>query len=312
MIVRLCLLTVLSCSILFSSDVYAAKKRKSASSSVQSISAPLETSLVVNTNNGKVLHAKNAKKKIYPASLTKIMTLYLTFDAIESGKLSLNQKLLVSKRAENMRPCKLGLRAGESISVRDCILALVVRSANDAAVVLAERISGSEERFAKLMTLKAKQIGMRDTNFKNASGWHDSAQYTTALDLAKLAMATKHNHKRFYPFFSRTSFEYKGKLVRSHNRVTMTYAGAEGMKTGYTRAAGYNLVTVASRQGKSLVGVVTGGKSSSKRDAKMVELLNRHFAESKITSRNFVDDDFLSSKRQIKGKTVKSVEKFGA
>lgn len=238
---------------------------------------PIQTSLVIDAKSGKVLHAHNSQIRVYPASLTKLMTLYLLFESIESGNLSLNKKLIVSEKASKMPPCKLGLKAGESITVREAINALIVKSANDAAVTVAENLKGSEKAFAHLMNIKAKQLGMKNTYFKNASGWHDPLQQTTARDMAKLAMALKKNYPKYYPLFSKTSFVFRGNIVNGHNHVTKNYQGAEGLKTGFTNPAGYNLVTTASRNGKSLIAVVTGGKSAATRDQKMVGLLNQHF-----------------------------------
>lgn len=218
---------------------------------------PIQTSLVLDGKTGKVLHAVNAQKKIYPASLTKVMTIYLMFEALQSGKLSLDDKFYVSHNATKALPTKLYLVAGEKISVLDTIYALTMRSANDAAVAVAENMAGSEKKFARLMTIKARQLGMKDTNFTNASGWHDPKQYTTAVDLAKLTMAVKQNFPEYYKLFSQNSFVYKGKTINTHNKVAVTYPGAEGLKTGYHIPAGCNLITTASRDGKSLVAIVT-------------------------------------------------------
>jgi D-alanyl-D-alanine carboxypeptidase (penicillin-binding protein 5/6) len=237
------------------------------------------TSLVVDLKTGKVLHEQNASTRIHPASLTKLMTLYLTFESVESGKLSINQKLRVSEKAEKMKPCKLGLLKGEYITVRDAILATSIKSANDAAVTLSENIAKSEANFAMLMNSKARQLGMRNTKFKNASGWHHPEQKTTAKDLAKLAIALKRDFPRFYHIFSKTSFVYKGNVINGHNNVTANYAYAEGLKTGYTGPSGFNLVTVASKYNKTLVGVVTGSPTASSRDQKMVKLLDENFAK---------------------------------
>lgn len=256
-----------------SGEVFAGKKKKPQSV----ILAPIPTSLVVDTKTGKVLHAENAKERIYPASLTKLMTLYMMFEAIDSGKLSMNKRLYVSKKAERIPPTKLYLKAGEYISVKDAILALIVKSANDVAIAVAEDMAGSEEAFARRMTIKAFQLGMRDTNFTNSHGLHHNAQKATAIDLAKLSIALKRDFPRFYPLFAKNSFEFRGKKVNGHNRVTANYKYAEGLKTGFTTPSGFNLVTTASRGNKSLVGVVTGGKSASQRDQKMVKLLDKHF-----------------------------------
>lgn len=234
-------------------------------------------SLVIDAETGVVLHQENAGKRRYPASLVKMMTLYLTFQAIESGKLSMNSKLKVSSRAAGQPPSKLRLRRGSTISVKDAVLAVIIKSANDAAVVLAEGIAGSEWQFAIMMNRMAKRLGMKNTTFRNASGLHNRAQKTTAYDMARLAVALRRDHSSFYHLFDRTKFFYNGKVYKSHNRVAKTYRGADGLKTGYIRAAGYNLVTSARRSGRSVVAVVMGGRSGKRRDRHMVKLLDRSF-----------------------------------
>ena len=251
---------------------------------VASAPTPIQTSLVVDGKTGKILHEHNARERIYPASLTKIMTLYLLFEALESGKLSLDQRLPVSKYASEAMPLKLFLKPGDHITVRDAALAIPIKSANDVARVVAEAISGSEDKFAKLMTARAKQLGMKDTTFANASGWHDPRQKTTAIDLAKLAIAIKRDFPQYYHLFSETSFEFRGKRIHGHNKVVAMYPGAEGLKTGYTIPAGRNLITTATRGNKSLVGVITGSPSTTFRDNKMVTLLDKHFGTQPITT----------------------------
>ena len=241
------------------------------------LKSPVQTSLVIDAKSGKVLQSHNSQIPIYPASLTKLMTLYLMFESIEAGKLSLDKKLLVSAKASQMPPCKLGLKAGETITVREAINGLIIKSANDAAVTVAENMKGSEKAFAHLMNVKAKQLGMKNTYFKNASGWHDPLQQTTARDIAKLAMALKRDYPKYYPLFSKTSFVFRGNIINGHNRVIKNYQGAEGMKTGFHTPAGYNLVTTASRNGKSLIAVVTGSRSAVSRDQKMIGLLDHYF-----------------------------------
>ena len=245
------------------------------------LASPVQTSLVIDSKTGKVLHEKNARVRIYPASLTKLMTLYLTFESLKSNKISMNRKLYVSKNAENMKPCKLGLKSGETITVREAILAVAIKSANDVATTLAENLSGSEAKFAKLMTIRAHQLGMKDTYFANPSGWHHELQKTTAVDLAKLSIALKRDFPEYYPIFSLNNFEYKGKIYNGHNKVAANYVGAEGLKTGFTIPAGYNLITAASRGNKSLVAVVTGGRSAASRDSDMIQLLDNHFGVEK-------------------------------
>ena len=257
--------------------ILAMSSAHSANKKSKTPSRPKQTSIVVNMDDGSVAHFEGANKKIYPASLTKLMTVYLTFDAVKKGKLKLAQKLKTSKAAAKMKPCKLGLGVGQRITVDEAIDALIVRSANDAAVVLAEAIAGDEKRFASLMTRKARKLGMSSTTFKNASGWHHKDQKSTAIDMAKLAIALKRDYPQYYNRFAKTKFVFNGQTVYGHNKVTKQYAGAEGMKTGYTSHAGYNLVTTASRDGTSLVAVVTGGPTSAKRNKKTMDLLDKGF-----------------------------------
>lgn len=251
-----------------------------------------ESAIVVDADNGRILHKKDAYKKIYPASLTKLMTIYIVLDNVQEGKIKLDEKLIVSKKAANMRPSKLGLRYGEKIIVEDAIHAVNIKSANDAAVVLSERLAGSEEKFKIEMNKTAKKLGMRMTNFENSSGWHHNKQKTTAADMAKLAIALKRDFKQYMHWFSKEQFTYKGKIIKGHNKITSTYEGAEGLKTGYTAPSGYNLITSAVRDGKNLVAVVTGGKTSDKRDKKMVALLDRYFQDHKIKSDVFAAAEY--------------------
>lgn len=233
--------------------------------------------LVVDVDTGKILESTNGKTAIYPASLTKLMTVYLVFEAIEAGKLSMDDYIPVSQRAAHVIPLKLGLRAGQTIKVRDAVNGTIIHSANDAAIVLGEKIGVSEENFAILMTKRAHSLGMKDTQFMNAAGFHHSRQKTTPIDLAKLTMALERDFPQYYSLFKQTSFEFAGRTIRGHNRVTENYAGVEFGKTGFTSAAGCNLVTVAERGDKRLVGIVTGSKSSASRNQKMMSLLDKHF-----------------------------------
>lgn len=234
-------------------------------------------SLVIDADTGAVLHQENAGKTRYPASLTKMMTLYLTFQALERGTLAMNKKLQVSAHAASQKPSVIGLRPGQTIAVQDLVNAVIIKSANDASVVLAEGLSGSEWQFSMLMTRTAKSLGMKNTNFSNASGLPDNRQVTTAYDLARLAVALRRDYPAYYPMFARASFTYNGNTYYTHNRVTKNYRGADGLKTGYIRASGFNLVTSARRGSKSLVGVVMGGRSIKSRDTNMVKLLDQAF-----------------------------------
>lgn len=235
-------------------------------------------SIVVEAKTGRILHATNAETRNYPASLTKIMTLFMTFEALKTGKLKLKQKLKVSRVAEGRSPSKLGLRRGQTITVENAIKALVTKSANDVATVLAEALGGTERKFAVLMTKRARSLGMKDTTFKNASGLPNRGQLSTARDMAILARAVLYGHPRMYSHFSRRSFTYQGRTYKSHNRLMSRYKGMDGIKTGYIRASGFNLVASARRGGKRVIAVVFGGKTSKSRDRHVARLLDRGFA----------------------------------
>lgn len=244
-------------------------------------SARVEAEILVDVAAGAVLAARNADEPVAPASLTKMMTLYLTFRAIEAGQLKLASKLKVSSRAAAMPPTKLGLKAGSTIAVEDAILGLVTRSANDAASVLAEALGGTEDRFASVMTRNARRLGMTRTVFRNASGLPDSEQRTTARDLSRLAMHLIEDYPDHYWYFSRRSFSYAGRTHGNHNRLLASYPGMDGLKTGYTRVSGFNLAASAVRGGRRLVGVVIGGATAGARDARMVDLLDDGFAKAR-------------------------------
>lgn len=237
------------------------------------------SSIVVNAVTGEVLHADKPNRKAFPASLTKMMTLYMVFEALDQGRLTMNQRLKVSKRATKMPPSKLGLGRGQSIRVRDAIMALVTKSANDVAVVVAEALGGSESNFAKLMTQKARALGMSKTTFRNASGLPNSKQLSTARDMVRLAQALMRHFPHHYKVFSARSYSYKGRKYPNHNKLLKNYSGTDGIKTGYTHASGYNLVASAVRGGHRLIGVVFGGKTGKSRDRHMRKLLDKGFAK---------------------------------
>lgn len=236
-------------------------------------------SLVMDAETGQVLHARNANDRNYPASLTKMMTLYMTFQALERGELRLNQRLPVSRRAQGMTPSKLGLRAGSTITVENAILALVTKSANDVAVVLAEALGGTEFKFALKMTEEARRIGMSRTTFRNASGLPNRGQLSTAHDMAILARTLIDRFPQYYDYFSVESFTYKGRTYGNHNNLLGDYRGTDGIKTGYIRASGFNLVASVRRQGRRLIAVVFGGRSVRSRDRHMVALLDKGFGK---------------------------------
>lgn len=234
-------------------------------------------SIVIDADSGVVLHERHADKKRHPASLTKVMTLMLLFDAINEGRVGLRDRIKISRYAASMVPSKIGLPVGSSIRVKDAIYALVTKSANDVAVAMAEHLGGSEKNFAKMMTAKARSMGMRQTTFRNASGLHHPKQISTARDMAKMARALIHNYPRQYKYFSRQYFTYRGKTYRNHNRLLGKYKGMDGLKTGYIGASGFNLVASAVRGNNRIIGVVFGGRTTKTRNNHMVNLLDAGF-----------------------------------
>lgn len=232
--------------------------------------------IVVDAKTGKVLYSEDADSLRYPASLTKMMTLYLTFEALEAGKISKSTPVPFSKRASAEPPSKLGVRAGKSITVEQAIFSLVTRSANDASTALAELLGGSEERFGRIMTNKARALGMTRTTYRNANGLPNTAQMTTARDQARLGIALRQHFPQYYSYFSTRSFRFGKQTIGNHNRLLGNVRGVDGIKTGYTRASGFNLVTSAQADGRSIVGVVLGGKSGGSRDAQMRALVAKY------------------------------------
>lgn len=235
---------------------------------------------VINAQTGRVLHQENANKILHPASLTKMMTLLMAFEAIDQRRLKVYDRVVISKHAASMIPSKLDLPVGSTIKVRDAIQALTVKSANDVAVALAEKLGGSEKNFAKLMTRKARKLGMRKTRFVNASGLHHPQQVSTARDMSILARTLLTEYEKYYPYFSKTEFKYRGKTYKSHNRLLSNYEGMDGFKTGYIRASGFNLVSSAVRDDTRLIGVVFGGKTGTLRNNQMAMILDQSFAKS--------------------------------
>ncbi|WP_425902731.1 D-alanyl-D-alanine carboxypeptidase [Agrobacterium radiobacter] len=242
--------------------------------SVQTAKAdPKYAGIVIDAKTGKVLYGEDPDGLRYPASLTKMMTLYLTFEALNTGRISLDSKVPVSANAAKEPPSKLGVRAGGSITVEQAILALVTRSANDMATALGEYIGGSEDRFARMMTAKARALGMTRTTYRNANGLPNTAQMTTARDQARLGVALRQHFPQYYGYFSTRTFNFGKQVIGNHNRLVGTVKGVDGIKTGYTRAAGSNLATSAQIDGRSIVAVVLGGRSSAARDATMRKLV---------------------------------------
>jgi D-alanyl-D-alanine carboxypeptidase len=258
--------------------------------------SPQFSSIIVDGNSGAVLSSNNPDGIRRPASLTKIMTLYLLFERLDTGKMKLDTEMEVSEHASEQAPTKLGLKPGQTLKVEDAIKGLVTRSANDAAVVIAEAIAGDEDEFAKLMTRKARALGMSKTTYRNASGLPNDEQLTTARDQATLGRAIQDRYPRYYRYFATTVFNYRGQSIRNHNRLLGNVEGIDGIKTGYTHASGFNLVSSMRRGNRHLVGVVLGGRSGGSRDATMRSLLAENLEKgatkrtvAAITERNPAD-----------------------
>ncbi|MEZ6028843.1 MAG: D-alanyl-D-alanine carboxypeptidase family protein [Hyphomonadaceae bacterium] len=236
-------------------------------------------SIVINMDTGQVLHDRNGDAPRHPASLTKVMTLYLVFDALDSGKLKLSDRMTVSKAASRAQPSKLGLKAGSTIKVEDAIRALVTKSANDVAIVIAEKLGGTESKFVVQMNAKAKQLGMLDTTFRNASGLPDRKQVTTARDMAKLGEAIFMDHRDRYKYFSLASFTWNNRKHMNHNELLKSVDGVDGIKTGFTNASGYNLMASAERDGHRIMAVMLGGTTGKSRDRHVADLIEAAFLE---------------------------------
>ncbi len=280
---------------------------------------PSFSSIIVDGNSGATLSANNPDASRHPASLTKIMTLYLLFERLDAGKMTLDTEMEVSTRASQRAPTKLGLRPGQTIRVEDAIKGLVTRSANDAAVVIAEAIAGDEGDFARQMTRKARALGMTRTVYRNASGLPDDNQVTTARDQSTLGRAIQDRFPRYYRYFSTVAFNYRGHSIRNHNRLLGNVEGVDGIKTGYTRASGFNLVTSMRRGNRHLVGVVMGGRSGGSRDAAMRSLLaeNLEKAATKrtvaaITERSASDANADVAEAEAESRPTRTVQAQGA
>ncbi len=244
--------------------------------------------IVLDADNGRVLYAANPDTRNHPASLTKMMTLYMVFEALESGRLTLQKKLVVSRRASGVSPSKLGLKKGEVITVEAVILALVTKSANDAAVVAAEALGGTEVKFARLMNAKAKELGMHRTTFRNASGLPNRRQRSTARDMATLARSLIQDFPKQYSYFSRQNYTFRGKRFKNHNNLLRTFPGTDGIKTGYIRASGFNLAASAKRKDRRLIAVVFGGRTAGSRDKHIARLLERGFKKIANTAKTTI------------------------
>jgi D-alanyl-D-alanine carboxypeptidase len=254
-------------------EVLAAKKKKASADN------PRYASLVMDAETGEILSEQNPDKPVHPASLTKVMTLLLLFDALESGNVRLNDRILISKNAAAQQPSKLGLPPGSSIRVEDAILAVVTKSANDIAAAIAEHLAGSQSGFAARMTHRARAIGMLHTTFRNPHGLHDPRQITTARDMVTLARYVLTRYPNYYRYFGTKQFTYRGKTYTNHNRLMQSYRGMDGFKTGFINASGFNLIASAKRGDRRLIGVVFGGRSWKSRNDHMASLLDKGFAK---------------------------------
>jgi D-alanyl-D-alanine carboxypeptidase len=253
-------------------------------SPTQAASGPGYAGIVVDAKTGNVLYSENADSLHYPASLTKMMTLYLTFEALESGRIKIDSEVPFSALAAAQAPTKLAVRAGGSITVEQAILSMVTLSANDSAMALGEYLGGSEESFAQMMNNKARALGMTRTTYRNPNGLPNTAQMTTARDQARLGMALREHFPQYYGYFSTHSFQFGKRVIANHNRLLGSVRGVDGIKTGYTRAAGFNLVTSAQADGRSIVGVVLGGVSTPARDNQMRKLVAMYLPQASMKS----------------------------
>jgi D-alanyl-D-alanine carboxypeptidase (penicillin-binding protein 5/6) len=238
---------------------------------------PKYAAIVIDAHSGEVLYAQRADSARYPASITKVMTMYLAFEALEQGRLKPSDTIVISPRAAAQQPSKLGLRVGDTITVDQAIRAVAVKSANDIAVALAEKIGGTEARFAALMTLRAQELGMTHTRFVNANGLPDSRQLSSARDIALLSRAVMRDYPQYYSYFGQRYFEFRGQSMRNHNGLLHRMPGVDGLKTGFTNASGFNLAASAVRDGRRLIAVVLGGASTASRDNHVQELLTAGF-----------------------------------
>lgn len=276
-------------------------------SSTSVFAARKSAAMAIDAHSGKILYSHNIDKPHHPASLTKIMTLYMLFEFLQAGRLKLNSKLIITQNAYNQAPSKLGLKPGSTIRVEDAIKILVTKSANDVAVAVAENLGGSEWKFSQLMTWKARKMGMNKTQFVNASGLPNKKQVTTARDMITLAMRIQKDFPQYYPYFAMRKFTYKGKTYKNHNRLMSRMGGIDGIKTGYTRASGFNLTSSIWKGRRHVVAVVMGGKTARRRDNFMKKVLNKSIRKAKngVSKKQFVAANF---KRNVPPKRVARVK----
>jgi D-alanyl-D-alanine carboxypeptidase len=255
-----------------------------AAETTASAAAP-QSAIVIDANTGKVLYSSNANSRRYPASLTKMMTIYMAFEALSKGKISKSTPVPFSANAAAEPPTKLGVRQGGSISVETAILSMVTKSANDSSTALAELLGGSEENFARMMTAKARALGMSGTVFRNAHGLPNTGQFTTAQDMATLGIALREHFPQYYGYFSVSSFQFGKQRINGHNRLLGRIKGVDGIKTGYTRASGFNLVSSVQDGGRSIVSGVIGGSSGASRDAQLAQLIKTYLPKASTRDR---------------------------
>lgn len=266
---------VLASSFAGDADARTRRRHKAKAAAAESYQ-PSTASIVVDANSGAIMQASNADSPRHPASLTKIMTLYLLFERLESGKIKLSSELPVSPHAAAQAPSKLGLKPGETIRVETAIRAIVTKSANDVAVIVAEALGGDEPGFARLMTAKAQALGMRGTSYFNASGLPDDRQITTARDQSVLGRAIFDRFPQYAQYFATRTFEFRGHVMRNHNHLLGSVPGVDGLKTGYIRASGFNIVTSVHRNNRHIIAVVFGGHTARARDARAVSLIDNN------------------------------------
>ncbi len=318
-LVRLIALGLLSCTpAIVMAAPAAPKATKTKASATNRVSkgkyqAPIYSSIVVDAATGKVLSEEGADTRSYPASLTKMMTLYMLFEALERHEIQMDSKMPVSKHASAAAPSKLNLRPKSTISVEDAIQAIVTKSANDVAVVIGERLGGTEEHFAEKTTARAHQLGMTQTTFRNASGLPDPQQFSSARDMSILANHLLKDFPQYYGQFSRMDFTYQGQTIHTHNHLLEFYEGADGIKTGYTAASGFNLVASATRNGYRIIGVIFGGATASSRDKHLAALMDDGFSQlaglptNAIATREKFKNDVIAT-RIAQGKNDTSTE----
>ena len=308
----LSLMMIAALQISVASDAEARKKRRSYKRSKVSKRVrgnPKYAAIVIDAKTGKILHSRNANATRYPASLTKMMTLYLIFEDLKSGRIKKRDRLVMTRAGWRRQPSKLGLKVGQSISIEQGILSLVTKSANDVATAFGDKLAGSEKKFAKRMTRKARQLGMKRTTFKNANGLTARGQTTTAADMAKLGLALREHFPRRFRYFQTRNFKFGRRNYRNHNRLLGKVRGVDGIKTGYTRASGFNLVSSVSSNRRRIVAVVMGGRSGRSRNAQMKKLIRAYLPKASRGAQRRIIARAVSSRGRSGSIKVASIAK---